>query len=123
VLTVRSIGEQAWCTTPLTASHVSSVHALPSSIGTGVPGWQVPDAQVSLVVHALLALQDVPSAATGFEQVPVVELHVPTVWHASLAVHVTGLEPVHAPLWHAYAWLHLSVPVHAVPLVAAGLEH
>ena len=48
-------------------------------------------------MQALPSLQVVPLVATGFEQAPVVVLHVPAVWHWSLAVQVTGFDPVHAP--------------------------
>jgi hypothetical protein len=40
-----------------------------------------------------------------------------------MAMHVTGLLPVHDALWHVYVWLQRFVPVQAVPLGAAGLEH
>ena len=53
--------------------------------------------------------QRVPSSAFGFEQVPVLASHMPTVWHASLAVQVTGLAPLHSPAWH------VSLCVHALP--------
>jgi hypothetical protein len=42
-------------------------------------------------------LHVVPFDATGFEQAPVDVLHVPTVWHWSNAVHITGFAPVHTP--------------------------
>jgi hypothetical protein len=58
---------------------------------------------VSVFVQALPSLQAAP-VATGFDQAPVLVLHVPAVWHWSLAVHVTGFDPVHVPLWHAYDW-------------------
>jgi hypothetical protein len=48
-------------------------------------------------VHALLSLHDAPFAAVGFEQTPVLGLQVPAMWQESDALHVTGLEPVHAP--------------------------
>jgi hypothetical protein len=67
---------------------------------TAAPPVQTPLWQVSLVVHALPSLQLVPFAIAGLEQAPVVVLHVPATWHWSLAVHVTGLLPVHVPLWH-----------------------
>ena len=57
-----------------------------------VPVWHV-----SVCVQALPSLQEVPLGAFGFEQVPVVGLQVPAMWHWSLAMHVTGLEPVQAP--------------------------
>jgi hypothetical protein len=36
---------------------------------------------VSFCVHALPSLHVVPFASAGFEQVPVVVLHVPMPWH------------------------------------------
>ena len=41
-------------------------------------------------------MQVVPLVAVGFEQMPVAGLHVPAVWHWSLAVQTTGL-PVQTP--------------------------
>ena len=63
---------------------------------THAPAWHE-----SPCVHALWSLHAVPSAAAGFEHVPLVGSHVPATWHASLAVHVTGLDPVHVPATHA----------------------
>jgi hypothetical protein len=63
---------------------------------------------VSLCVHLLASSQPVPSALLGFEQLPVFESQVPTVWHWSLALHTTGLAPVHTPLWQVSVWVHLS---------------
>ena len=48
-------------------------------------------------MHALPSLQVVPFEAVGLEQVPVLGLHVPATWHWSLAVQLTGLEPVQLP--------------------------
>jgi len=44
---------------------------------TGVPDAHPPFWHVSLCVHALPSLHDVPFAATGFEHAPVAVLHVP----------------------------------------------
>jgi hypothetical protein len=52
---------------------------------------------VSVWVHAFPSEQAVPFGAVGFEQVPVPGLHVPATWHWSLALQVTGFEPVHVP--------------------------
>jgi len=46
-----------------------------------VPGVQLPDWQVSELVHVLPSLHVVPSASTGFEQVPVLGLQLPVPWH------------------------------------------
>src|SRR3989442_966554 len=51
----------------------------------------------------------VPSAALGFEQVPVAGSQVPTVWHWSAAVQVTGLPPVQTPAWQVSVWDRESV--------------
>jgi len=64
---------------------------------------QVPFWQLSVCVQALPSLHEVPFAATGFEHTPVVVLQVPATWHASLAVHVIGWEPVQTPAWQVYA--------------------
>ena len=64
---------------------------------------------LSPTVLAFPSLQGVPSAAFGFEHAPVPVLHVPAVWHWSLALHTTGLLPVHASAWQ------VSVCVHAFP--------
>ena len=89
---------------------------------TGLEPVQVPLWQVSVCVHALPSLHVVPFVATGFVHAPVLVLHVPAVWHWSLAVHVTGLEPVHVPLWHVSVWVHALPSLHVVPLVATGFE-
>jgi hypothetical protein len=45
---------------------------------TGLDPVHVPAMHASVCVHALPSLQAVPLAATGFEQAPVAESHVPT---------------------------------------------
>jgi len=72
-------------------------------------------------VQALPSLQAVPFATAGLEQVPVAGLQVPAVWHWSIAVHVTGLAPRHAPAWHASVCVHALPSSHAVPLTR--LDH
>ena len=52
---------------------------------------------MSVWVQAFPSEQVVPFGAVGFEQVPEAGLQVPARWHWSLAVQVTGLEPVHVP--------------------------
>jgi hypothetical protein len=83
---------------PLLGLHVPATWH--SSLAVHVTGFEpahVPDWHASICVHALPSLQVVPFVATGFEQAPLLGLHVPTTWHWSLAVHVTGLNPVHVP--------------------------
>jgi hypothetical protein len=65
---------------------------------TGDP-VQLPFWHESPVVHALPSSQPAPFDLTGFEQMPVLELHVPAVWHWSLAVQLTGV-PEHVPAAH-----------------------
>jgi hypothetical protein len=109
---------------PLAGSQVPAVwHASLAVHVTALPPVHVPFWQLSLCVHALPSLQDVPLAATGFEHVPVLGLHVPAVWHVSLAVHVTGFEPVHVPFWQLSLCVHALPSLQDVPLAAAGFEH
>ena len=62
---------------------------------TQVPAWQR-----SVVVHMLLSLQVVPSAASGLLHTPVVGLHVPATWQASSAVQTTEAPAVQTPAMH-----------------------
>ena len=64
---------------------------------TGLAPVQTPAWQLDVPVHASLSLQEEPFDLAGFEQVPVVGLHTPAMWHWSDAVQVTGLVPTHAP--------------------------
>src|SRR5437867_3086390 len=90
---------------------------------TGFDPVQIPDWQVSVCVQALPSLQDVPSAAFGFEQVPVAGLQVPATWHWSLALQTTGLEPVQMPDTHVSVWVQALPSLQVVPSVAFGFEH
>jgi hypothetical protein len=109
---------------PVAGLHVPAVwHWSLAVQTTGFAPVQVPLWHVSLCVHALPSLHAVPFVATGFEHAPVPVLHVPTVWHVSLAVQVTGLAPVHVPLWHVSVRVHALPSLHAVPFVATGFEH
>jgi hypothetical protein len=74
----------ATCRTPATASHESTVHGLPSSVASGVPGWHTPALHISAPLQTLPSLHDVPVFG-GFEHTPVPGSHVPTSWHASSA--------------------------------------
>ena len=64
----------------------------------------------------------VPSAFAGLEHVPVAGSQVPASWHWSLAVHTTGFEPVHVPLWQVSVWVQALPSLQAVPFGLAGLE-
>ena len=89
---------------------------------TGLEPVHVPPRHASLRVHAFPSLQAVPSEDVGFEQVPELGSQVPATWHWSLAVHVTGFEPVQVPFWHASVWVHALPSLHVVPLLAVGFE-
>jgi hypothetical protein len=67
--------------------------------------------------------QLVPSGAFGVEQLPLAGLQLPARWHASLAAHVTGFEPVQTPPWQASVCVHALPSLHVVPSEAAGFEH
>jgi len=87
----------------------------------GEPPVQTPDWQESTVVQALPSLQVVPFAAGGFEQAPLLELHMPAVWHWSLAWHTMGLAPTQVPLLQVSSWVHMFPSLHEVP--SAGIWH
>jgi hypothetical protein len=84
---------------------------------TGLPPVQVPDWQLSPWVQALPSLQAVPLVFAGFEQRPVEVLQVPTTWHWSWAVQVTGVPPVQAPDWQVSVWVQALPSLQVVPLV------
>jgi hypothetical protein len=109
-------------TVPVVGSHESAVQGLPSSTLAAAPA-QAPAWHTSPLVQALPSLHLVPSLAAGLEQAPVDVSQVPATWHWSLAVHVTGFEPVHAPLTHASVCVHALPSLHEVPSLAAGFEH
>ena len=77
---------------------------------------------MSVCVHALPSLHAVPLVAFGFEQVPFAGSHVPATWHWSLAVHVTGFEPVQTPVWHVSVCVHALPSLHVLPSGLAGFE-
>jgi hypothetical protein len=68
-------------TQPLTGSHESSVHTLPSSQFGGNPPTHAPLPQVSLVVQASPSSHATPSAFAGLEHWPVAGSQVPASWH------------------------------------------
>jgi hypothetical protein len=109
---------------PVAGSHVpTSWHWSDAVQVTGLAPTQVPAWHVSLCVHALPSLHAVPLGFGGFEQLPVPGSHVPTSWHWSDAVQVTGLAPTHAPAWHVSLCVQALPSLHAVPLGFGGFEH
>ena len=86
------------------------------------PGGQVPAWQVSPVVHALVSLQVVPLALTGFEQVPLEVSQTPAVWHWSCAVQVTTPVVVQTPAWQLSPVVQPLPSVQVAPSVLLGFE-
>lgn len=85
---------------------------------------QTPLMQADVDAHRFgLFTHVVPLGAAGLLHWPELGSHVPATWQESLGAHTTGFEPLQAPLWQTYAWLHGLVPPHVVPSVAAGFEH
>jgi hypothetical protein len=65
--------------TPVLVLHVpASWHWSCAAHTTGLDPVHTPDWHVSVCVHALPSLHDVPFALLGFEHTPVLVLHVPT---------------------------------------------
>src|SRR5437667_262470 len=89
---------------------------------TGGPPHAPPE-PVSGLVQASPSLQGVPLVLAGWEQGPVAVLQVPAAWHWSRALQTTGLEPVQVPLWQVSVCVQALPSLHAVPLLAFGLEH
>src|SRR5438094_3868589 len=54
---------------------------------------------------------------------PVDTLHVPTSWHWSWAVQVTGFAPVHVPASQVSVRVQALLSSHVVPFGFAGFEH
>src|SRR5438094_8049152 len=50
-------------------------------------------------------------------------LPISASWHWSEAVQTTGFEPVQVPLWQVSVCVQALPSLHAVPLLAFGLEH
>jgi hypothetical protein len=107
---------------PVLGLHVPATwHWSDAAHATAVPP-HTPLVQTSPVVHALPSLHAVPSATAGFEQVPVLRLHVPAVWHWSDAAHATAAPP-HMPPVQTSPVVHALPSLHAVPFAAVGFEH
>jgi hypothetical protein len=89
---------------------VVPVPPMPPSFATHAPASQAPPEHGA------------PSALAGFEHWPVVPSQVPTSWHSSIAVHVTGV-PAQVPAVQLSAVVHRSASSQAVPSAFAGVEH
>jgi hypothetical protein len=101
---------------PVDELHVPAVwHESEAVHTTGLLPVHAPPWQLSVCVQALPSLQEVPLVAAGFEQAPVEELHVPTVWHWSEAVHTTRLLPTQAPDWQVSVCVQASPSLQGTP--------
>ena len=81
-----------------------------------MPAWQV-----SLWVQALPSLHAAPSALVGLLQTPVAGAQVPAAWHWSCALQVTGLAPLHVPVWQVSLWVQALPSLQAEPSALLGL--
>jgi hypothetical protein len=77
---------------------------------------------VSVCVQAFPSAHAEPLALSGFEQIPVAGAQIPTSWHWSLAVQVTGFAPTHNPAWQVSVCVHAVPSAQVVPLALAGFE-
>jgi hypothetical protein len=102
---------------------VSTVHALPSSTFTGVPGVHEPVWQVSEPLHWSPSEQGAPSGFVGLVHCPVEASQVPASWHASIALQVTGAPGLQEPAWQVSEPLQALPSPHEVPFGLAGSEH
>ena len=108
---------------PVAWEHVpTSWHASLAVQTTGFDPVHRPVWHVSVCVHAFPSLHAVPFGAAGFVQTPVAGAQVPAVWHASLAAHTTGFDPVHVPLWQVSVCVQAFPSLHAAPFAFAGFE-
>lgn len=81
----------------------------------GGPAVQTPAWQVSLTVHASESAHATPSGWGGFEQTPLIELHVPVRWQASEATHVTEEPAMQERFWHVSPIVQASPSSQAAP--------
>jgi hypothetical protein len=114
---------------PVAGAHIPATWQ--ASLGvhvTGLDPVHTPPWQVSVWVHPFPSLQAAPFPFGGFEQRPVAGAHVPASWQASLAVHTTGFDPLHTPLWQVSVRVHAFPSLHGVPSgapeqVVVGIPH
>jgi hypothetical protein len=111
------------CWHPVAWLQVSVVQASWSSQLNAEPGTQAPPWHRSPWVQLSPSLQAAPlGAAESKEQVPVAGSHVPGTRHWPAAVHITGLRPVHMPLWQMSICVQALPSLQDVPLRTGGLE-
>jgi len=104
---------------PVDRSHVPAAWQMSDAVQTTAAPAQVPAWQVSVVVHLLLSLQLVPSAASGLLHAPVVGSQVPATWQASSGVQTTEAPAVQTPVMQDEP----HPAPHTVPFGLFGLLH
>jgi hypothetical protein len=102
---------------PKTGSQPSVVHGLPSLQVSGVPAVQVPAWQVSLPLHRLPSVHDVPLGREGCWH-PVTGLQLSVV-HALPSLQTRGVPPAQKPLWQVSSPLQTLPSVHDEPSASA----
>jgi hypothetical protein len=65
---------------------------------TGFVPIHAPFSHDEACVHALPSSHVCPSATGGFVHVPVEGWQAPALWHLSLALQMTGFDPVQLPV-------------------------
>jgi len=102
---------------PKTGSQVSVVHTLLSLQLSGVPAVQRPAWQVSLPLHTLPSLQEVPFSTAVLVQ-PLTGLQ-PSVVHTLPSLQLSAVPAVQVPAWQVSLPLHTLPSGHAVPFSTA----
>ena len=105
------------CWQPLTALHVSVVHALLSLQLSAVPAAQVPLWHASDPLHTFASRHGVP-LATGLVVHPKAGLQLSVV-HTLPSLQTIGVPAVQVPAWHDSAPLHTLLSRHGVPFRTA----
>jgi hypothetical protein len=106
--------------TPVAGLHVPAFWQAPGAGQARTVPEHVPPEQESSTVQEFPSSHPVPSAWLPYTQLPVVGLHVPGVWHGPGAGQITGLVPVHTPLWQVSLWVQRLPSLHTAPLTLVG---
>lgn len=83
---------------------------------------QTPPRHWSVAVQALVSLHAVPSGAFWPEQVPVLGLQVPAMWHTSGALQRIGAPMVQTPSVQMSFWVQALPSLQVLPFGAFGFE-
>ena len=102
------------CRQPKTASHVSVLQTLPSSQLSGVPAAQAPAWQVSLPLHTLPSLHEVPFRTGALTQ-PATASQLSAV-QTLPSLQLSAVPGVHTPFWQVSLPLQTLPSGQAIPL-------